>query len=204
MDKILSPGVWRYKCHSCPAGGDIFDIRALLNKTTAEDELKREAMKRAPAPPIPETPRFDTLEAIVGKFRDVEAVYRYTNPTTGAVDMAVIRWRQDGKKHFTQASPAPGGKWWMRAPAVRPLYNRARVALAPVVVVVEGEKCVHALHDVGIVATTSPQGAKSAGLADWAPLAGKRVILWQDNDDRNRATETAGTRPSAIACQGGA
>jgi len=49
-------------------------------------------------------------------------------------------------------------------------------------VVVEGEKCVHALANIGIVATTSPGGAGKAAKADWSPLAGKRVYLWPDND----------------------
>lgn len=187
VDNILSQGVWRFKCQACGAGGDIFDIRARLNKTTAEDELQREAMRNAPPPPIAPAPApetFPTLDAIVAKFANTEAVYRYTDPNTGTVDMAVIRWRDgSGKKRFTQASPAPGGEWWMKAPAIRPIYNRKRVNASQFVVVVEGEKCVHALHSVGIVATTSPQGAKSANLADWSPLAGKHVTLWQDNDD---------------------
>ncbi|HUX15683.1 MAG TPA: AAA family ATPase, partial [Phycisphaerae bacterium] len=49
-------------------------------------------------------------------------------------------------------------------------------------VIVEGEKCVHGMHTVGIVATTSPGGAGKAEHADWGPLAGKTAILWPDFD----------------------
>jgi hypothetical protein len=64
-----------------------------------------------------------------------------------------------------------------------PIYNRTRIAASDVVIVVEGEKCVHALAGAGHVATTSPGGAGKAGLSDWAPLAGKRLYLWPDNDN---------------------
>ena len=52
---------------------------------------------------------------------------------------------------------------------------------------VEGERCVHALSEIGVVATTSPGGAGKAPYADWSPLAGKRAVyLWPDNDDPGR------------------
>jgi len=95
----------------------------------------------------------------------------------------VIRWRHADGKRFSQVTPAPGGQWWEKGLAKNPIYNRARVAQAQEVVIVEGEKCVHALHDLGIVATTSPGGAKAPEKADWSPLAGKRCILWPDNDE---------------------
>ena len=54
------------------------------------------------------------------------------------------------------------------------------------VAVAEGEKCVHLLHDVGIVATTSPCGSRKSQYADWTPLAGKAVYLWPDNDGNGK------------------
>lgn len=51
-------------------------------------------------------------------------------------------------------------------------------------VLVEGEKCVDALMQVGIVATTAMGGAATAlEKTDWSPLAGKTVIVWPDNDE---------------------
>lgn len=38
------------------------------------------------------------------------------------------------------------------------------------------------LHDIGVVATTSPCGAGKAQYANWEPLASKTVYLWPDND----------------------
>jgi hypothetical protein len=113
----------------------------------------------------------------------VEAIYRYTDPDSGTIELAVLRYRDADRKAFCQATPVEGG--WVRrgVKEARPLYNRTRVRGAEHVVVCEGEKCVHALHQAGIVATTSPGGAKAADKADWSPLAGKRVCLWPDNDE---------------------
>jgi len=43
-------------------------------------------------------------------------------------------------------------------------------------------RCVGALRDLGLVATTSAHGALSAGRTDWRPLAGKDVVHLPDND----------------------
>lgn len=50
----------------------------------------------------------------------------------------------------------------------------------------EGEKAADALRSIGLTATTSAHGAKSADKTDWRPLAGKEVILWPDNDAAGR------------------
>jgi hypothetical protein len=72
------------------------------------------------------------------------------------------------------ASGLPDGKY--------PLYNLPVVVEAEHVYVVEGEKCVEALRNSGIVAATSINGAGSSSGTDWSPLAGKRVTILPDND----------------------
>lgn len=109
-------------------------------------------------------------------------VFKYTNPDTDEIDLVVVRIEEAGGKSFRQLSCIKGS-WEYRAPKVTPLYNRKRVAGAKEVVVVEGEKCVHFLHDMKIIATTSPGGANSADKADWSPLYGKLVYIWPDNDE---------------------
>lgn len=67
--------------------------------------------------------------------------------------------------------------------AGKPLYCLPEtLATDGPVFVVEGEKCVDALRALGLAATTSG-GAKSAGKADWSPLAGRNCIIWPDNDE---------------------
>jgi KaiC/GvpD/RAD55 family RecA-like ATPase len=112
----------------------------------------------------------------------VEDVYTYTNPQTQQLEMIVIRSQTAEGKTFRQARPCSGG-FEMKAPEKPwPLYNRGRIVNSDTVVVVEGEKCVHALYSCGVIATTSPAGAGKAEYADWNILAGKNVILWPDND----------------------
>lgn len=173
-------GHWAFKCHGCGFQGDLFDVRSKANGTSVADELR----SVNDDPPAPMKPKFvhATLNDISTPGKR-EACYTYANPQTVAVEMAVIRWvDSSGKKKFLQCRPVDGGFVCEAPPKPWPIYNRARVAKAGTVVVVEGEKCVHSLHQAGFVATTSPGGAGKAQYADWSPLAGKRVILWPDND----------------------
>lgn len=68
----------------------------------------------------------------------------------------------------------------------RSLFRADRVADADHVLVVEGEKDVLAAEAVGAAAVCSAMGAGKAHLADWTPLAGKRVTVVADNDDPGR------------------
>ncbi|MBA3707417.1 MAG: AAA family ATPase [Planctomycetes bacterium] len=182
-------GAWRLHCHVCNRSGDVFDLREQGGGAPIADQLRalndepRRDRMSAPTPPMV----FSTLTEITASLAGIGRIedrFEYTNPATLVVGLVVYRIQPaDGKKTFRQASPCAGG-WRLEAPPKPwPLYNRARVLAAGRVVVVEGEKCVHALHSLGIVATTSPCGAGKAEHADWSPLSGKDVILWPDHDD---------------------
>lgn len=72
-------------------------------------------------------------------------------------------------------------------PEPRPLYNLpALIALpsAPVIVT-EGEKKADVVSKLfpGYLGTTSMGGARAAKLSDWAPLAGRNIVIWPDNDE---------------------
>lgn len=181
-------GSWHFKCQVCEAKGDIFDIRARVQKRALAEilaEYRPATIKRSP---VRDAPRwFADVESVTAATQGCEAVYLYTNPQTRHGDMLVLRVRRlDGGKRFAQYRPAAGGGWEEKAPdAPRPIYNRIRLIDAARVVVVEGEKCVHALASVGIVGTTAPGGAGNAAHADWSPLAGKICVLWPDNDPPN-------------------
>lgn len=76
---------------------------------------------------------------------------------------------------------------WQAWSDPRPLYGLDRLAAQPAALVLccEGEKAADAaeLLAPGYVAVTSPNGAKSAGKADWRPLRGRHVIIWPDHDE---------------------
>lgn len=111
----------------------------------------------------PSTAKWDYLDA-AGNL--IACVYRYDTP--------------DGKQYRPWDARAQA----MRMPDPRPLYNLPAVVASDAVVLVEGEKCADALTQMGIVATTAMGGAATAiAKTDWAPLAGKTVTIWPDNDE---------------------
>ena len=100
----------------------------------------------------------------------------------------VLRWnRPDGSKEVRPVS-LHAGRWQPTAmPEPRPLYQHDNVlASADRVYLVEGEKCVDALVELGVVATTSVGGCKAEDKADWYPLAGREVVILPDADDAGR------------------
>ena len=80
-------------------------------------------------------------------------------------------------------------RWAYKAfPEPRPLYGFVAVSAAPPgapTVVVEGMKCAEALATVigdKFPIVTWQGGSKAITKADWSPLAGRRVVIWPDND----------------------
>jgi hypothetical protein len=107
----------------------------------------------------------------------------------------VVRYNIDdpgsGKKEFlpfTFCEDGHGGREWRSQALVvpRPLYRLDQLAARPdaPVLVVEGEKSADAAQKIfpDHVAITSPNGAGSAGRADWSPLWARRVVIWPDAD----------------------
>ena len=77
---------------------------------------------------------------------------------------------------------------WLSFPKPRPLYNLLSVASFPDdknIIIVEGEKCVDALQPLLKMPVVSwPGGSKAVHLADWSPLAGRKVVIWPDFDSQ--------------------
>jgi hypothetical protein len=183
-------GIWKFKCQACGVGGDVFDVRARATGRKPEDVLREMSQSDRPAParPKPKTV-YSSPKALRASIAGAQAMYIYANPTTRATELIVLRIREaGGSKRFIQARPVPGGFILEAPPKPLPIYNRTRIATADTVIVVEGEKCVHALEEIDIVATTSPGGAGKAMHADWSPLAGKTVFLWHDADEADPKT----------------
>lgn len=206
-------GAWRFKCQTCGKGGDLFDIKALIQGISPADAIRATLRpqngpiaKRGPKLPVAPRKSITDQEGSpsrgltlsdIASVREyvtkqtggrIEAEYEYTHPDTGKVELLLIRAiKGDGKKTFRQITPLDNGQYEMKAPPKPwPVYNRGRIDQAGTVVLVEGEKCVHALHDIGIVATTTPGGAGKSEYCDLTPLAGKKCVLWPDNDEPGR------------------
>lgn len=96
-------------------------------------------------------------------------------------------------------------RWhWKHWEEPRPLYLPAgTLPLEIPVVVVEGEKCADALHQVlgsEFAVIAWPGGCKTWHLADWSWVAGRQVILWPDCDAQRvpltKAEKDAGFDPA--------
>ena len=116
----------------------------------------------------------------------------------GALLGAVYRFRtSDGGKEvlpcvWARHRDSGAQEWrWLAFPDPRPLYGLDRLKPVGTVLVVEGEKCVDAARAVlppEISVTTWPGGGKAVAKANWAPLAGRDVIVWPDCDaQKNKA-----------------
>ncbi len=105
-------------------------------------------------------------------------IYRFRTSTGGKETLPMV---------WAQAETTGRQEWrWLSFAEPRPLYGLDRLAARPdaTVLVVEGEKCADAgaaeLPDYVVVSW--PGGGKAVKKADFAPLAGRKVILWADCD----------------------
>lgn len=115
------------------------------------------------------------------------------------------------KKRFTQSTKDETGAWVGKnprknpdgTPRLNPLYGLPMIveSLDAPVLVVQDEKAYHGALDIappGWIVTTWAGGSSAVKHTDWAPLQGRRVAIWPDND-------TAGTQAAhavAAALQG--
>lgn len=189
---LRKEGVWAFRCHPCNLNEDVIGLQARARNAKCGDVLRGAGKgavvrKSAPSHPAKHYPSVDAIRASYGG--NADDLYAYTNPDTKAVELVVVRVVQGDRKVFHQFRPVSTGGFESGAPPKPwPLFNRGRIRGATEVWVVEGEKCVKALHAVGAVATTSPCGAGKAQYADWTPLSGKTVFLWPDSDPADPKT----------------
>ena len=110
--------------------------------------------------------------------------YRYAD---GELAGYVARWDVPGGGKEIRPLVLEDGRWRQKGiPIFRPLYNLQALWERPdaPVLVVEGEKTSDAARELfsSYVPTTSMGGANAARLSDWAPLKGREVVVWPDND----------------------
>jgi hypothetical protein len=134
------------------------------------------------------------------------AVYQYRDAANRLVGVVLRSEKTEGGKIFT---PARWGRWpenregWISWPfeEPRPLYHLHLIdGLPDPLVVVEGEKAADAVRELlGHPAVTWCGGANGVEHADWAPLAGRSLLLWPDADAEGEAAmQAAATRCLAV------
>lgn len=225
---LSGPDAGLWKDHATDEGGDLIGLyrafRGYRDNSNFVLSLKEIAkdffndpieIERAPWQPTPieyiaqkkaelgTKPRADLVE-----LGAPVATYTYFD-LRGNVIASVVRYEPDGTRasktfrpycHRTQEGVT---KWVMGAPDLRPLYHLPEIATASEVVLCEGEGCADALIKLGIAATSAMQGAHAPiDKTDWSPLAGKKVIIWPDNDEPGfQYAKNVSERLAALGCQ---
>ena len=181
----------------CHAGCSIDSICEALKLTKAElfthnNTLNAQRNSKVRATPKQPPKLFGSAKAALEELekrkgnRSAKWVYRNANGEPVGI---IARWdKSEGGKEIRPISRSDDGKSWISGGMTlpRPLYRLPELLAASasaLVYVVEGEKAADAAASLGVVATTSPHGSKSAGKADWSPLSGRSVVILPDNDD---------------------
>ena len=153
---------------------------------------RRQSVSRAVSERKPANSFATAREAVVAlqrKHGKPSATWRYDDAEGQPVGF-VIRWDKPTGKDVRPVSRTADGRWTiggMMEP--RPLYGLPDLLKAPAgsrVYVCEGEKAADAARAVGLIATTSAHGSKSASKADWPPLAAPgihEIIILPDADN---------------------
>ncbi|MDB5327429.1 MAG: hypothetical protein JWM57_2998 [Phycisphaerales bacterium] len=108
--------------------------------------------------------------------------------TAGVEVMQILRFDLPGDEKVCVPIRHTGAGWVSEKPKTAdglPLYRvgELSVSTAGAVFVCEGEKCVDAARNLGVIALTSAFGSESATKSDWRPLAGREVVVLADQDE---------------------
>ncbi len=123
--------------------------------------------------------------AIRGGFKP-QALHTYTDETGAALYWRIRAKHPESGEKWIRPMKLNGAGFVIGEPAFeggKPLYRLHELAARPdaEVIVTEGEQKADRLAKLGLTVMTSGS-ASSADAADWKPLAGRRVIVWPDND----------------------
>ena len=185
----LNTGRWA-EFSGSERGGDLVSLYAAIHGIGQGEAFKRLEGDRAPlalpaaVPVAPEVYTPPPAGAPAPDLSDAEASWCYRD-ATGAPLFYVARFPGKRIRPFSW----DGTGWVQRSvPRPRPLYGLELLAERPgdSVLIVEGEKaCMAARKLAGhvYVCVTWPNGASSYGAADWAPLHGRKVLIWPDADE---------------------
>lgn len=129
----------------------------------------------------------DAVRELERKRGPRSAIWTYQDAAGDPVGV-VLRWDPSTGKEIRPVSRLADGSGWCISgmPSPRPLYclpELLKTNPGDRVYVTEGEKAADAARAIGLVATTSPHGSKSAGKADWSRVAGRDAVILPDHDE---------------------
>lgn len=194
-----------YKCFACGAGGDSIAFLTGLGMTFHEacneiaggdiNEPRPIEKRKVKEPTKAVTWRQRMPENPPGSFHH----YRHGTPSrtwqycdeAGQLIGYIARFDlPDGTKEilpYIYATDGNRSEWrWQGFDKPRPLYNLHQLSARPEapVLVVEGEKTADAAQALfpAYAVTCWQGGARAIQHTNWQPLAGRKVIMWPDND----------------------
>jgi Virulence-associated protein E len=179
----------RWFCTCTPQGGSVFDAVMRMRGCTFQEasefaaevlgEKPRQKRQAAPVPALLSLRHIETKLLPSG-------VWVYHN-AAGEFVMAEARYNKEGGGKTFLPWTWTGRRWQAKGlPAPRPLYRLPRILAdtAAPVLIVEGGKAADRATELfpHLICTTASGGANAAHLTDYAPLKGRRVIIWPDHD----------------------
>ncbi|MEE8154390.1 MAG: DUF3987 domain-containing protein [Phycisphaerales bacterium] len=178
------PAGWR-KIKTCPDGGTVF---RLADEPRREVSVRRTEAKPTNTHPGRPFPTLDSAIAAAGRKLGGEHTGTWTYKRgDGRTTLYVARFNlPDGGKQFRPLHHNGTGYVMGDPPdddGPLPLYRLADLSGQPRVFIVEGENCADAAASIGLAATTSAHGSKSAAKTNWQPLAGREVVILPDADE---------------------
>lgn len=180
-------GLWHEKNGN--EGGNIFDlIRAKRGCADWPQVIEEAKVLLGDAPPTKRTVQSKRdqkkREAKPRKSKGImldQIDYDYDSPD-GTPILRVRRFQYENGKDFAQATCIDGA-WHNKGPKIKPLFNLPNIIGAETIIFVEGEKAAQALIDLKYAATCVPSGSSTRPReCDLSHIAGKNVIIWEDND----------------------
>ena len=193
-----------FKCFACDTGGDMLDFFTKQGKTLPEaisiitNNSAIEPHKYDKKPPLIEwknaTPNQtnlpDPLKLNFGNYGTPSNYWTYHDKEGNIISYVCRFDLENGKKDVIPYSYKTDGKnlqWkWKGLDLLRPLYRLHEILNNPtkIILLVEGEKTADAAQVLfpDYVCTTWIGGANGVKNADWTPLHGRKIYMWNDND----------------------
>ncbi len=204
--ELSGPKAGMWFDHATGQGSDIIELWAAVRHLDTRRDFPKildEIATWLGEAPLVERSKPDRKSPPMDELGPHTATWDY-HDRDGSLLFRVYRYDPPTGKQF-RPWDVRAGRW--QAPSPRPLYNLPEILKSNSVVLVEGEKCADALKSVGVVATTAMHGANApVNKTDWAPVAGKDVLIWPDKDTPGwnyaeataRVCQSAGCRSVAI------
>jgi AAA domain/CHC2 zinc finger len=193
MSVNLEDGVWF--CQSCKIGGNIYQFESKMFPSTSFDENWENIAKIAglSAPP--------TKSGIKRGEHIATHMYYFADGRLAFEKLRYAPASPTEKKSFSFKMPLDNGKWAFRLEGLtnKPLYRLPEVVKSNIVMITEGELKADALAGIDWAAIAQKNGiipivsatCNFDGAMGWKDeysiyMAGKKVLIFPDNDERGR------------------